>query len=488
LLLSYDFIKKSKMITIHDIRRVLHQPHVEVPTKVRIYTTGTAVKKYIPGPEEGAYTPDDVLKSMLSAKQVSVPPNLAELYHQELGGINSTLANFVAAGSLEKVGERKYRTNERRNHTPQTGPEVKISTNGTGTESGLTDRLTDICTGELLHNVVIKIGKNFMNSGKTQYTPDELRDFVPRFVPVEDIADVIQFIEENWDTINSNGWRAGVLDPTLVKPGFNSYSRRNKGYRQGNGSLDSKVGSSKNGVQTQNEPEYLGHANAIVSIQYIGKGRSGQHDPYFMKQILTAYEEFAKKNGLKVEYLERGDANYKFRIVGENAYFHFEGEHGKHKGNYSDASGRKHDNYLIISVEAEQETRDFEVDPKDFRIDFFAASTKGGQHANRNRTNAKGVHEPTGITAIARNRSQHQAEGKVRKELYFRVQKHYRLIQGRPEKVDPNDDPIRTYSFTNKIVTDHRLDLTMRMNPFLEGRFERFIEGYHRLNPQNRVK
>ena len=81
--------------------------------------------------------------------------------------------------------------------------------------------------------------------------------------------------------------------------------------------------------------------NAIISMQngrWIGV-------EWFIEKLENAFAGFAKKQGLRVTYLDSlNQSEVTLKIEGENAYAFFRGEHGVHRVVYTDDDGKKHKN------------------------------------------------------------------------------------------------------------------------------------------------
>ena len=114
----------------------------------------------------------------------------------------------------------------------------------------------------------------------------------------------------------------------------------------------------------------------------------------------------------------------------------------------------------------EVEDVDFQIDPKDVTMDTYAASSAGGQNANKNQTGVRLHHLPTGMMVnIGDSKSQMQNKEKARSVLKARLYQaeiekktdEERKIRGDQIGTGERSEKIRTYNFPQDRVTDHRI-------------------------------
>lgn len=112
---------------------------------------------------------------------------------------------------------------------------------------------------------------------------------------------------------------------------------------------------------------------------------------------------------------------------------------------------------------------------KDFRVEFYRASGRGGQHRNKTESACRITHLSTGISAIsADQRSQHQ-----NRKIAFRrlVQKLTPIFQEKYQK-DSNARSdagfgakwLRTYDERSNIVLDKRISKKFCFDDVIDGR------------------
>jgi len=121
-----------------------------------------------------------------------------------------------------------------------------------------------------------------------------------------------------------------------------------------------------------------------------------------------------------------------------------------------------------VTVAVLPEVEDVEVDfnPKDIRIDTYAASGPGGQHVNKTESAIRVTHFPTGIVVTCQDeKSQHKNKEKALKVMKARLFEHEKNKQNesialnRKSQVGSGErsEKIRTYNFPQSRVTDHRV-------------------------------
>jgi len=115
---------------------------------------------------------------------------------------------------------------------------------------------------------------------------------------------------------------------------------------------------------------------------------------------------------------------------------------------------------------------------KDIKIEYMRGQGPGGQHKNKTDSMCRITHIPTGISACADCRSQHQSRKKAMAELKDKL---HRIAQSRQAKAKKarrddaihNTKRIRTYDFKKGTVTDHRTKKTASLKEVMgKGRID----------------
>ena len=238
-------------------------------------------------------------------------------------------------------------------------------------------------------------------------------------------------------------------------------------------------------------------STAIVSI-HAGSGGTEAQD--WSQMLLRMYSRFAEKKGWDVTILDESRAedvgikSVMIRVSGRYAYGYLKSEAGVHRLvriSPFDAEKMRHTTFALVEVIPEMDDiPDFELDPKDLRIDTYLAGGKGGQSVNTTYSAVRIVHLPTKISVACQNeRSQLQNKETAMKILKAKL---YQLkvealakkkgdLRGEYQSAEWGNQ-IRSYVLhPYKLVKDHRTDYeTSDTEAVLDGELEPFMESYLR--------
>ena len=227
----------------------------------------------------------------------------------------------------------------------------------------------------------------------------------------------------------------------------------------------------------------------------IRAGTGGDEAAIFAGDLLRMYSRYAEAQGWQIETLSESPGEHGgyreviCRIVGRGAFSRLKFESGTHRVQRvpaTEAQGRKHTSTVTVAILPElEEVEKVQINPADLRIDTYRASGAGGQHVNKTDSAVRITHLPTGIVVECQDeRSQHKNRSRAlsllaarllaaeqEKQLSAQAQSR-RLQVGTAER----SERIRTYSFPQGRVTDHRINLTLyRLPEIMEGQLDELL-------------
>ncbi|MCJ7524083.1 MAG: peptide chain release factor 1 [Candidatus Aminicenantes bacterium] len=213
--------------------------------------------------------------------------------------------------------------------------------------------------------------------------------------------------------------------------------------------------------------------NAFLEIR---AGAGGDEASLFAADLLRMYTRVAERKKWQAEIISTtisgigGIKEVILYVKGTevNKFLKFEsGVHRVQRVPATEASGRIHTSTVTVAVLPEVEDVEVDFNPKDIRIDTYAASGPGGQHVNKTESAIRVTHFPTGIVVTCQDeKSQHKNKDKALKVMKARLFEHEKIKQNesiassRKSQVGSGErsEKIRTYNFPQSRVTDHRVD------------------------------
>ena len=233
--------------------------------------------------------------------------------------------------------------------------------------------------------------------------------------------------------------------------------------------------------------------NAILEIR---AGTGGDEAGLFAANLFRMYQRYAENRKWKFELLslnETGIGGYKEAIAsisGPGVFARLKFESGVHRVQRvpeTESSGRIHTSAATVAVMPEAEEVDIKVEEKDLRIDVFRASGPGGQSVNTTDSAVRITHLPSGIVVSQQDeKSQHKNKAKAMKVLRARLYEAERQkaaaerAETRKSQIGSGDrsERIRTYNYSERRVTDHRIGLTLhKLDRVMDGDLDEVIDA-----------
>ena len=231
-------------------------------------------------------------------------------------------------------------------------------------------------------------------------------------------------------------------------------------------------------------------------IMEIRGAAGGDEASLFAADLLRMYEKYAEQQNWQVSVVDSeptevgGYKHIAIMINGNKVYSKLKYENGAHRVQripVTESQGRVHTSTATVAVMPEYEQVDFEIDPKDLRVDVYRSSGAGGQHINKTSSAVRMTHLPTGIAvAMQDQRSQQQNREKALQILTSRVYDYYesqnrdQYDAKRKDAVGTGDrsERIRTYNYPQNRVTDHRIGLTInKLDRVMNGEMDEIIDA-----------
>lgn len=249
-------------------------------------------------------------------------------------------------------------------------------------------------------------------------------------------------------------------------------------------------------LQAMIPPDPSDSRNTVFEIR---AGTGGDEAGLFAADLYRMYVRYAEGRGWKIQPMSSsmsdrgGFKEVIFLITGQQVYKQLKYESGVHRVQripVTEANGRVHTSTVTVAVLPEAEEVDVEIDPEDLDITVQRASGPGGQGVNTTDSAVRIVHKPSGLTVYcADDRSQIKNKARAMAVLRSRLLKlkedeeKAKYAAQRRDQIGTGgrSERIRTYSFPQNRVTDHRIGLTLYSLPsILEGNIDTIIEALQR--------
>ena len=199
---------------------------------------------------------------------------------------------------------------------------------------------------------------------------------------------------------------------------------------------------------------------------------------------MRMYSRYGFKKGFKVFPVDETV----LKISGPGVLDELKNESGVHRVQRiptTERRGRIHTSTATVVVLPEITEREIAINPQDVDIQFFRASSQGGQNVQKVSTAVRLTHKPSGIVVTAqRERFQEQnrniAFALLRAKLWEKAEEEklrtiagYRSVIGRGMRAEK----IRTYNFPQDRVTDHRIGKSWgNLEAVIDGALDKIVE------------
>ena len=215
------------------------------------------------------------------------------------------------------------------------------------------------------------------------------------------------------------------------------------------------------------------------------RGATGGDEAKIWAADLTRmYTRFGLKKGFKVVPVDENVV----KISGPGVLEELKNESGVHRVQRiptTERRGRIHTSTATIVVLPEITETEIAINPQDVDLQFFRASSQGGQNVQKVSTAVRLTHRPTGLVVTAQTeRFQEQnrniAFDLLRAKLWERAEEEktrtiagYRSVIGRGMRAEK----IRTYNFPQDRVTDHRIGKSWgNLEAVIDGDLDKIVE------------
>jgi peptide chain release factor 1 len=168
------------------------------------------------------------------------------------------------------------------------------------------------------------------------------------------------------------------------------------------------------------------------------------------------------------------------RFEGKNAFAAFEPEAGGHRFQRvppTEKKGRRQSSTVTVAVLKVPTPVELKINKSDLRIEAYTGDGPGGQNRNKNATNIRIKHLPTGVEACSNMKSRAQNEkmalALLRSRLLTEKQRRADDSRNRERKSQVGrgmrSDKIRTVAYQRKRVENHLNGKRMKIRDYEKG-------------------
>ena len=227
----------------------------------------------------------------------------------------------------------------------------------------------------------------------------------------------------------------------------------------------------------------------VVTLE-VRPGPGGEEAKIWASDLLRMYSKYALSKGWKVIQIDE----VIIKIVGLGSYTDLKNEAGVHRVQrvpVTEKRGRIHTSTASVAVLAEVPESDVQINPQDLTLEFYHASSHGGQNVQKVSTAVRIRHIPSGLVVTAQSerfQEQNRANAlailrsklwEIAEDKRLKAIGDQRAIIGRAMR----NEKIRTYNFLQDRVTDHRINKSFhQIENILDGKMDKIIESVQNLS------
>ena len=121
-----------------------------------------------------------------------------------------------------------------------------------------------------------------------------------------------------------------------------------------------------------------------------------------------------------------------------------------------------------------------EIDPSDFKIEWYSGTGAGGQHRNKHQNSIRLTHLPTGLVETAQCRSRESTHKEAMDNMIKTLRSNAKYASIIAQSIERKrqmgsgmrGDKVRTYRFQDNIATDNRTGKKAPLSKVMDGYFE----------------
>ena len=210
-------------------------------------------------------------------------------------------------------------------------------------------------------------------------------------------------------------------------------------------------------------------------------GAGGDEAKLWAEELYRMYLRYSLKKNWKVTSISENV----LQITGPTVWEELKNESGVHRVQRiptTERHGRIHTSTASVAVLPEIKEGEVNINPQDVEMQFFHASSKGGQNVQKVSTAVRLIHKPTGLMVAAQTERFQEQNRKIaydllRAKLWEKQEEEkektiqgYRSVIGRGMRAEK----IRTYNFPQDRITDHRIKKSFgNIEEILDGNLEK---------------